>query len=70
MADDKPRSSIERKRSVTYPEFVLEKLEALSAKLKNEPISSLTIRAVEHWLTSENYRRLNELGDSEQKPEE
>ena len=63
-APAEPRSSLDRRKTVTLPEFVLREFEELSEALAGEPIPTLVVRACEDWVLSENYRRLKELAKS------
>ena len=61
------RSSVDRRKTVTLPEFVLRELEELSEDLAGEHIPTLVVRACEDWVVSENYRRLKELAKSKKR---
>ena len=61
------RSSVDRRKTVTLPEFVLRELEELSEDLAGEPIPTLVVWSCEDWVESENYRRLKELAKSKKR---
>ena len=61
------RTSIDRRKTVTLPEFVLSEFEELSRDLGGEPVPALVVRACESWLTSESYQSLKALAQARKK---